>query len=106
MVLSSQKKREEKTVEVMIKNFCNNHHKQEDHLCVECYELFEYAIPRLEKCPFQENKSTCFKCKIHCYGPSMRKKIRDDMAYSGPRMFFKQPSLALQHIIDGFRKNN
>ena len=106
MVLSSQRKREKKTVEVMINFFCNNHHKQEAHLCVECHELFEYAIQRLEKCPFQEQKPTCFKCKIHCYEPSMRRKIRNVMKYSGPRMFFKQPSLALHHILDGFRKHN
>ncbi|MCK5403451.1 nitrous oxide-stimulated promoter family protein, partial [Candidatus Bathyarchaeota archaeon] len=55
---------------------------------------------------FQEQKPTCFKCKIHCYEPSMRRKIRNVMKYSGPRMFFKQPSLALHHILDGFRKHN
>ena len=66
--------------------------------------FFEYAMIRLEKCPFQWNKLTCAKCLIHCYKSSMRIKIRAVMRYSGPRMIFKHPVLALHHVLDGFKK--
>jgi hypothetical protein len=96
--------REKKTIKTMIRLYCKNNHTNEDKLCLECQELFDYALQRLEKCPFQEKKPTCTKCVIHCYKPSMRKKIRAIMRYSGPHMLLKQPILTLQHIIDGFKK--
>ena len=63
-----------------------------------------YANKRLEKCPFQEGKTTCGKCLIHCYKPAMKEKIRVVMQYAGPRMISRHPILALFHFIDGFRK--
>jgi len=97
-------KREQKTVEYMIGIFCRDHHQKEGGLCHECRELVEYARFRLEKCPFQENKTTCGNCPIHCYKPGMRKKIRDVMGYSGPRIIRYHPLLAIGHMIDGLRK--
>jgi hypothetical protein len=41
---------------------------------------------------------------MHCYKPAMREKIKDVMRYSGPRMSYRHPLLALFHFIDGFRK--
>jgi len=96
--------REKKTIEALIKIYCNDHHSTSVEFCSDCQELFEYAMRRLEKCPFQENKPTCAKCLIHCYKSSMRMKIRAVMRYSGPRMLFKHPVLALHHILDGFKK--
>ena len=97
-------KREQKTVENMIGIFCRDHHQKEGELCHECRELVEYARFRLENCPFQENKTTCGNCPIHCYKPGMRKKIRDVMRYSGPRIILHHPLLAIGHMIDGLRK--
>jgi hypothetical protein len=34
----------------------------------------------------------------------MREKIRNIMGYSGPRMAYRHPLLALLHFFDGFRK--
>ena len=97
--------REKKTIKAMIKLYCKDHHgNQKDKLCSECKELFEYAIMRLDKCPFKEKKTTCAKCSIHCYKPNMRTKIRAVMKYSGPRMLLKHPILAFHHMIDGFKK--
>lgn len=97
--------RERKTIEAMTKIYCNDHHSTGNELCSDCQELYEYAKTRLEKCPFQENKPTCAKCKIHCYKTSMRIKIRNVMRHSGPRMLFKHPILALHHIRYGFKKS-
>jgi hypothetical protein len=97
-------KREQKTVENMISICCRDHHHTTEGLCFECRELAEYARLRLQNCPFQENKTTCGNCPIHCYKPQMREKIRDVMRYSGPRMIRHHPLLAIGHMIDGLRK--
>ena len=67
--------RERKTIKAMIEIYCKNHHESDEKLCPECQELFDYAIIRLEKCPFQEKKTTCGKCPIHCYTQEMRTKV-------------------------------
>ena len=60
---------------------------------------------RLEKCPFQEHKTTCAKCPVHCYKPARREQIRAVMRYAGPRMMFRHPRLAFYHlVIDGRRE--
>jgi hypothetical protein len=96
--------REAETVEVMIRRYCRDNHHSEDHLCEECEELLAYAFKRLSMCPFQENKTTCGKCPVHCYKPGMRKKIQDVMRYVGPRMLLTNPLMSLQHALDGLRK--
>jgi hypothetical protein len=95
---------ERKTVEAMIHIYCHDQHKTHDKLCPECNKLFDYTKRRLDRCPFQENKTTCANCKVHCYKQAMRKKIKDVMRYSGPRMSYRHPLLALVHFFDGFRK--
>jgi hypothetical protein len=60
-------------------------------------------LGRLEGCPFQEDKTTCAKCPVPCYKPTMRLRIRQVMRYAGPRMLVKHPALAAWHLIDGFR---
>jgi hypothetical protein len=97
-------KRERKTVENMISIYCRDHHHKKEDICFECLELAEYARLRLQNCPFQENKTTCGNCPIHCYKPQMREKIRDVMQYSGPRMIRHHPLLAIGHMIDGLKK--
>ncbi len=96
--------RERRTVERMIALFCRDHHHPEAGLCDECGELQGYALLRLSRCPFQENKTTCGNCPVHCYKPSMREKIREVMRYSGPRLMLRHPWLALAHLLDGRRR--
>jgi hypothetical protein len=88
----------------MINLFCNKKHETKGEFCPECRELYNYAMLRLSKCPFQEKKPTCAKCLIHCYTPELRKKITEIMRFSGPRMLFKHPILALHHVFDGRKK--
>lgn len=96
--------RERQTVAVMIALYCQDHHQTGCDLGGDCRKLLEYAQLRLEKCPFQENKTTCGNCPIHCYKPRMREKIRAVMRYAGPRMLWRQPLLAVWHMIYGLRK--
>lgn len=97
-------KRERQTVEYMIDIYCRDHRHTSEELCDECRELAEYARFRLKNCPFQENKTTCGNCPIHCYKPNMRQKICEVMRYAGPRMIRYHPLLAVGHMIDGLRK--
>jgi hypothetical protein len=96
--------REYRTVEAMIDLYCHSLHAPLDGLCAECEALRAYARQRLQKCPFQEGKTTCAKCPIHCYKPEKREQIRTVMRYAGPRMLYRHPVLALRHMADGLRK--
>ena len=96
--------REKRTVDAMVRIFCEGQHGTGDGLCSECRELLHYAVERLKRCPFEERKPTCADCPIHCYRPAMRDKIRAVMRYSGPRMLFRHPVLAIHHLVDGLRK--
>ena len=97
-----EKKREKEiqTVGEMIRLYCHkNHHTTNDELCDECKELLEYATYRSSVCPFMENKTFCSNCRVHCYKPNQREKIRKVMRFSGPRMLFHHPIMAIHHVI-------
>jgi hypothetical protein len=96
--------REKKTVDAMIRLYCRKKHDAEDEMCPECQELHDFAMLRLTNCPFQELKSTCGKCLVHCYKPELRTKISKVMKYSGPRMLLYHPIMAFQHLYDGRTK--
>lgn len=88
-------------VRLMIELYCRGKHGSEKgELCDECKELWEYVKLRTEKCPFGDDKPFCSNCRIHCYKPDMREKIRAVMRYSGPRMLFYDPKTALRHLIE------
>lgn len=91
-------------MEAMIHRYCRDRHGSKAVLCDDCEALLAYARQRLLHCPFQEGKTTCGKCPVHCYTPSKREKIREVMRYAGPRMLLSHPFLALLHLIDGLRK--
>lgn len=98
-----QKKRE-KEIKVsiqMIKVYCkgNRHSKDRKVLCEDCQALLEYATMRTEKCPFMETKTFCSNCRVHCYQPEMREKMKAVMRYAGPRMLFHHPIMAMDHVI-------
>jgi Nitrous oxide-stimulated promoter len=88
----------------MVEIFCRGRHQTKRDLCPSCQELLDYAMLRLEKCPFQEGKTSCAKCPVYCYKPSMGQKIKEVMRYAGPRMTYLHPLLALFHFIDSSRK--
>ena len=101
---SRRLQREARTVAAMIRRYCRDRHHTTDGLCPECAELLAYARRRLARCPFQDNKTTCGKCPVHCYAPGMRARIREVMRYAGPRMLLSHPLMALRHLLDGLRK--
>lgn len=103
-VVDARITREKRTVEAMIGLFCRAQHGTSHGLCAECTALQDYARLRLEKCPFQADKTACAKCPVHCYRPAERQQIRAVMRYAGPRMLLRHPWLALLHLLDGLRK--
>ena len=98
----AQKREQEKqTVGLMIELYCHGHHGTRGHaLCPDCEALRSYADARVDHCPHMETKTFCSACKTHCYKPQMREAIRQVMRWSGPRMIFHHPVLAIRHLIE------
>ena len=96
--------RERRTIKLMIEIYCHSNHHTAEGLCGECAALHDYAMQRVDKCPFQADKPTCAKCPIHCYKPAMREQVRRMMRYSGPRMMLYHPVLALRHYVDEYNR--
>ena len=100
MSADKKREREKKTVELMIRLYCRKKHGVKGELCPDCRQLAEYAEMRSKKCPFMESKTFCSNCKVHCYKPDMREKIRAVMRFSGPRMIMYHPVMAIRHLIE------
>lgn len=83
--------KELEVVELMIRLYCRKKHQCKDGLCTECNELLEYVKFRRSKCPWGDKKPFCSNCKIHCYKPEMREKIKEVMRFSGAANDFLSP---------------
>ena len=99
MDVQTKREREKETVSLMIRLYCRKKHGGKE-LCPACAELDAYARLRSDKCPFMETKTFCSNCKVHCYKKDMREKIREVMRFSGPRMIFHHPVMAIRHVIE------
>ncbi len=99
--IAEKREQEKKTVSFMIELYCQKNHKtKKGCLCENCIQLSDYALARISHCPHMKTKTFCSSCKTHCYKPAMREKIRKVMRYSGPRMIFYHPVLAIKHVIE------
>ena len=95
------------TMRKMIALYCRgNHGSVTGELCSECSELFEYTLTRIDQCPMKSTKDFCSNCTVHCYQPEKRERIRTIMRYSGPRMLFYDPVMAIRHLISSRRKKS
>ncbi len=83
----------------MIDIFCRANHAKTVPTCAECDELLNYAMARLDYCPFGEEKTSCAKCPVHCYNAAMQARIKQVMRFAGPRMPLRHPILALLHTL-------
>lgn len=100
MQLNEKRNQEKETIRFMITVYCKKNHKYKQGMCKECQELYEYACKRIDVCPFMETKTFCSSCKVHCYGKEQRDKIREVMRFSGPRMLFYNPTMAIRHMMN------
>lgn len=96
--IESKREKEKQVVGQMISIYCRKNHGGKN-LCPECQALMDYALRRIDKCPFMETKTFCSNCKVHCYKPEMREKIRVVMRFSGPRMLFIHPIITIKHVM-------
>ena len=79
---AAKREKEKELVTQMISLYCKKKHGGRHGLCRDCAELDDYARARSDRCPFMETKTFCSNCKVHCYQPAMRGKIRDVMRFS------------------------
>ena len=102
-------RRDTKTLYAMAQIYCSAHHDdnglpKDDHgLCPDCAQAIAYSVERTRVCP-QEHQGNCEDCSIHCYQPEMRARIREIMAYAGPRMLAKHPVLTFFYLKKKLQK--
>lgn len=98
--ITEKREKEKRTVRFMIEIYCRRKHRMRGtQLCPECQQLADYASARVDHCPFMKTKTFCSNCKVHCYKPDMREKIRNVMRFSGPRMILYCPRLVIRHKL-------
>lgn len=97
--------REKQTIECMIEIYCRNVHGTCGNICVDCRDMLDYSLKRLETCKLLPNKPTCARCPAHCFHPAMRHRVRAVMRYAGPRMIFRHPVMTLLHVFDGLNRS-
>lgn len=100
MDTQTKREREKRIVSQMIALYCRKKHHTRGDLCPQCAALDAYAKMRADKCPFMETKTFCSNCRIHCYKPDMRAKIREVMRFAGPRMILHHPVAAIRHVVE------
>lgn len=125
---SRRLRREARTVELMVRMYCRDDHSSGDvtagateaatagpeaprtghgsrsPLCLDCAALLAYSLDRVDACRFGAGKPACARCTVHCFRPAAREQIRAAMRYSGPRMTYRHPYLAVHHLIDRRRE--
>lgn len=103
MDVQTRREREKALVSQMIALYCRKHHGGRT-LCADCAALDAYARARSDRCPFMETKTFCASCRVHCYRPDMREKIREVMRYAGPRMLLDHPVMVIRHGFETIRE--
>ncbi len=98
-LFTTRKEREIRTVKTMIQMYCKVKHHHPKGLCDSCAEIFSYASMKYHRCLFGEDKPVCSVCPVHCYSPEKREQIREIMRFSGPRMLFYHPVMAMNHLL-------
>ena len=100
MDTQTKRERKKRMVSQMIALYCRKKLHTRGDLCPQCAALDAYAKMRADKCPFMETKTFCSNCRIHCYKPDMRAKIREVMRFAGPRMILHHPVAAIRHVVE------
>ena len=98
-LFKNRTEREQITLEKMFVLYCREK-RHSKMLCSECKSLLEYSLERIEKCPFGPKKPTCINCTVHCFQQKEKEELKEVMRFSGPKMIFRHPFLAIMHIFD------
>ena len=97
MNIEKKRQQEKKIITKMIHLYCLHNNDINEQ------ELLECALLRIQKCPMMATKTFCKHCHIHCYQKEKQEQIKRVMRYSGPRMIFYHPILALRHALKNRR---
>lgn len=98
--VEAKRRRERLVVSQMIELWCHDQHHTQGELCEDCARLRDYALARIERCPFMQTKTFCSQCRVHCYAPRQKEAIRQVMRYAGPHMLLRHPLMTLHHGLD------
>lgn len=90
--------KEKRILILMIEIYCRKKHRSQD-LCDECRALLSYALNRLDRCHYGENKGFCNNCPSHCYNKVNQQKIQEVMRFSGLRLIFYHPIVVIRHLL-------
>lgn len=93
MDIKKKRQRETEVVSLMIRLYCRK------HTDIDEKEMIDYASQRIARCPRMAEKTFCSQCPIHCYQKEKQEQIKKIMRYSGPRMIFYHPILAIKHVL-------
>ena len=111
--VGAKREREKKVISLMISLYCHKKHgnfwksyRGNSSLCAECAELDRYVRQQTDRCPVIATKTFCSNCRVHCYTPEMRERIKTVMRFSGPRMLFYHPIKAIRHVIESKREKS
>lgn len=93
MDIKKKRRKEKEIVSLMIHLYCQKHKD------INEFELKDYALMKIERCPMMATKTFCSQCSIHCYQKEKQKQIKKVMRYSGKRMLFYHPLLTMKHFL-------
>lgn len=97
--IETKRENEKALIQQMIGIYCKCKHKTKNGLCEDCSSLLEYSHLRINRCPFMESKTFCSNCTVHCFRNEQREQIKKVMVFSGKRMIFHHPLIAINHVI-------
>jgi Nitrous oxide-stimulated promoter len=96
-VIKSNEEDEKITIQMMIELYCRNNHRNTIYLCDDCSKLLSNATTLINNCPYSP-KPACGACKNNCFSVEHKKRMKQVMKYSGPKMLFRHPILTIKHI--------
>ncbi len=100
---NKMKKIKEKELITIMINLYNKKKFKQKQLTKEMQELLDYSYLRIENCPHRKKnlngeKPFCSCCSIQCYKADMRQNMVEVMKFSGPRILFSHPIVAIDHL--------
>lgn len=76
-----------------------NHAPEKGVLCSSCQSELKYAVHKTKICTEKDMGKTCSECRVHCFEPEHREKIREIMRFSGPRLMWSHPLLSMRYVF-------
>ncbi len=92
------RQQEAHTVACMIQIYCRGRHRKKQ-LCPSCQELLEITRLHLSECPPEDDRPFFSSHTIQCFKPEQREEIEQMLGYSGPRLLWHHPMIAIRYMV-------